>query len=200
MIQWKPKHRNCKVCRTRFFTDSPRVTWCSDACCDAIVADALAKVRAKRDKQARKDHRKAREAVKTLPELRREAQAACNAYVRERDKGKPCISCGRPDDGTHQRHAGHWKTTKARPDIRYEASQIHACCFQCNVYGGGGLHEGYLPELIRRVGQSEVDRLQVTTVRKYSREELEAIKAHYRAETNRLRRNRSSADVAQSCE
>ena len=186
-MNWKPKHRNCKVCRTRFFATGQREWWCSDACCDALVAATLAKVRAKRDKQARKDHRKAREAVKTLPELRREAQAACNAYVRERDKGKPCISCGRPDDGTHQRHAGHWKTVKARPDIRYDAANIHACCMQCNVYGGGGLHDGYLPELIRRVGQAEVDRLQVTTVRKYSIEELQEIKSHYRAETRRLR-------------
>ena len=199
-MNWKPKQRNCKACQTRFLAHREFEWWCSPECGTTLALAKMDKARQAKDKQARKDHRKDKEAVKTLPELRREAQSACNAYIRERDKGKPCISCGRPDDGTHQRHAGHWKTTKARPDIRYEASQIHACCFQCNVYGGGGLHEGYLPELIRRVGQSEVDRLQVTTVRKYSREELEAIKAHYRVETNRLRRNRSSADVAQSCE
>ena len=156
----------------------------------------LEKQRAKRERQDKKQAkeeraatRKAKESAKSRSRLAAEAQEAVNAYVRARDRGKPC-PCGRPDDGTHQRHAGHWKTVKARKDIRFDPANIMTTCYQCNVHGGGGLHPAYFPELLRRIGQDEVDRLERVTIRRYTDDDYREIRDRFRAMKREIERGR----------
>ncbi len=182
--------RKCSVkgCRNPAVYCTPVQCWCSDEHRDILVRQSLDKVRKNRDKEAKAKHKADKARVKTMAKLKAEAQQAVNEYVRARDAGKPCISCGRPDDGQHQRHAGHWKTVKARSDIRFNPDNIHAQCSQCNMYGGGGLHPGYLPELINRIGQGRVNILTICAVVHYTREQLEAIKAEFRQKTREIRK------------
>ena len=124
----KLSRRKCKVCGEYFvpkFHDI-RIRWCCPEH-GAILAmeerekekvKAAAKRIKERKEKERADRRdlKARKvALKTNPQWRSEAQTAFNRYVRLRDAGKPCISCGRlPEQkfgGTMD--CGHYRTRGA---------------------------------------------------------------------------------------
>lgn len=178
-----PKPRKCAVCPTRFVRARPFETWCSPECGLAV----LRKAQDKAALAAKREHRIAKAKVERIGDLKTKAQAAFNAFVRARDAGKPCISCGRPDDGQHQRHASHYKSVGAHPELRFNEDNCHASCSQCNRYDGGGLHAGYLPELLRRIGPERVATLcGPHPPAKWSREELARIRRHYSAEARRL--------------
>lgn len=126
---------------------------CSPSC-------AIAELAAKKAKAARVERietAKALAKLKTRATLIREAQAAVNAYVRARDAHLPCVSCGRHHEG--QWHAGHYRSTGSRPDLRFDLANIHKQCAPCNNHLSGNSIP-YRAELIRRIGQAEVDRLE----------------------------------------
>lgn len=176
----------CKVCREPSTMTVGLYRVCSMSCALTLARKNQAATERKRAKVERRAHREAKAKVNPLATLKREAQAAVNAYVRARDAHLPCMTCGRTTAG--QWDAGHWKTTKARPDIRFDPANIHKQCSQCNQFEGGGLHPNYLPELVRRIGQAEVDRLLVQTIRRYTREELTAIRDDFRQRKRELDR------------
>lgn len=183
----KPKTRKCKVkgCRNRLTPVRPTHVVCSPEC-------GLILARQKRERQERIAHKADKERVKSARQLMADCQREFNRFIRERDWFRPCISCGRPNDGDHQRHAGHWKTVKARPDIRFNPDNVHAQCSQCNRFDGGGLHEGYKPELIRRIGPDRVATLEHDAgPRRYTREELAGMIVTFRREANALKAART---------
>lgn len=173
--------RRCRNCRkeARFlFGLTPA---CSVECA-AIIGRKTA------DKSKAAKQKADRERVKTRRELMTEAQRAFNAYVRARDAGKPCISCGRPDDGLHQRHAGHFLSVGSHLELRFEESNCHAQCSQCNNHLSGNLL-GYRPALIERIGADKVAWLEGEhQPAKFERGDLVAMKVHYRKLTRELQR------------
>ena len=107
----------------------------------------------------------------------KEAQKAFNAYIRKRDEIEPCISCQRYHNG--QYHAGHFKTTAARPDLRFNEDNCHKQCAPCNNHLSGNIGE-YIVNLLDKIGKARFDALtQVKTV-KYSCEELKRIELKYK--------------------
>ena len=115
----------------------------------------------------------------------RETERSVNAYVRTRDKGMPCISCGRFHDG--QWHAGHYRSKGSAPHLRFDAERnIFRQCAPCNTYLSGNLIN-YRRGLIARIGIADVELLEAdSTPRKYTIDELKAIKAKYTAMTKEL--------------
>jgi hypothetical protein len=137
--------------------------------------------RAKHERIA--DRAKAQE-LKPLRQLLGEAQGAFNAFIRERDSSLPCISCGRFHEG--QWHAGHYLSTSARPALRFDESNVHRQCQPCNAHLSGNL-AAYRLALVHRIGAGELSRLENTTApRKWTREELTAIKTIYSAKRRAL--------------
>ena len=109
---------------------------------------------------------------------KREAQKAFNAYIRERDKLDPCISCGRHHDG--QYHAGHYKTTGAHPEIRFEPLNCHKQCSVCNNHLSGNL-VNYRVNLIDKIGLDKVEWLEGKhEPQKYTCEDLLKIEQEYK--------------------
>lgn len=111
------------------------------------------------ERAAREDRRQTRaqiEAMKPRSYWVKRAQAAVNAWVRLRDEGKPCISCGTMTATAW--HAGHFYSTAARPDLRFDTANIHKQCSQCNLYLSGNLI-AYRLALPERIGIAELDRL-----------------------------------------
>jgi hypothetical protein len=103
--------------------------------------------------------RKARVALKTLKEWLDEAQNACNAYIRERDRLEPCISCGTTNQNI-QYCAGHYKSRGARPELRFNPMNIHKQCnFHCNQQKSGNI-ENYRPNLVSKIGLRNVEWLE----------------------------------------
>ena len=151
------KPRTCRVCKTVFHPAKIMQTVCSPDC---AIKQAQAK-RAKDERIAGLEDRKTvkmkLEALKPLSYWADKAQKAVNAYIRERDKDDPCISCGRFHGGKW--NAGHYISRGASPALRFHPDNIHKQCEPCNTSKSGNQIE-YRKRLIEKIGQKAVDWLE----------------------------------------
>lgn len=105
-------------------------------------------------------------------------QREFNAYIRLRDANLPCVSCGRFHQG--QWHAGHYRTTKAQPALRYNELNCNRQCSSCNNHLSGAITE-YRIELIRRIGIDLVEWLERDfPAPKWTIDELKALRQYYK--------------------
>lgn len=195
MIIFKPKkRRQCKApgCCNRFLAHRQNEWWCSPECGTVVALAKMAKVRERQAAADRREHRLKKQSAKPRRKLLSEVQAAFNWYVRERDWHLPCISCGRPNDGQHQRHASHFKPAGSNPALRFDPANCHAACSVCNNHLSGNLIP-YRAALPGRIGAAELERLEgPQQAAKWPVEELEAMKKHFNAEARRLARARGA--------
>ncbi len=192
----KLRRRRCKICREWFIPKQSFQNWCSPEHGFELSEQrknkdrekALAKLKKENQKKEReaKDKLKARKlAVKPLSYFTKQAQTAFNAFIRERDKDEPCISCGRFHEG--QYHAGHYRTTGANPELRFDEDNCHKQCAPCNNHLSGNI-ENYTPRLIEKIGQERFDRLMGShELPKWKREDYERIRDHYRVKLKELK-------------
>jgi hypothetical protein len=116
----------------------------------------------------------------------KEAQHWFNRFIRLRDSGKPCISCDKPDDGSHQRHASHYRSVGACGSMRFDESNVHASCSVCNNHLSGNIGE-YTPRLISKIGREEYDRIKrAPNAQKRTVHELKEIISKYKAKCKEL--------------
>jgi hypothetical protein len=147
-------------------------------------AKTTAKIVRARDK-IRKDR------LKSLRDHKADAQAAVNAYVRARDDGLPCISCGRDHRGAW--HAGHYLTRQAHPELALDPTNIHRQCAPCNLYLSGN-QINFRLGLIARYGVEYVERLESHhPLKKLNAEELKAIRAEYQQKRRDLINQRTQS-------
>lgn len=111
------------------------------------------------------------------------AQGAFNAYIRERDKGRPCISSGRT---TGQMHAGHYRSIGAHPELRFSEINVNLQSMKDNSWLSGNT-AGYRRGLIERYGEDVVSVLEGPHEPKhYSLDEIIEIKETYRRRLKEL--------------
>jgi hypothetical protein len=171
------RQKKCSVCREQFQPVRPLQSVCGLQC--AVIAAESAKA-----KQVRKEYRSAKQKMKSRADWLREAQAAFNRYIRLRDHDKPCISCGRQHQG--QWHAGHYRSVGACPELRFEEANVHKQCAPCNDHLSGNIVE-YRRGLIERIGIDQVEWLEGNhEAKKYTIEEIRAIKAEYTHKSKEL--------------
>ena len=153
---------------------------CGPACAMKIARKAV------QDADKKETKRKL-DAMQTRPQLLKKAQTAFNAYIRARDKGKPCISCDKPlDGGANTFDAGHYRSVGSAPHMRFVEDNCHGQCKHCNNWLAGN-HVEYRKRLLERIGERQLELLESdNTLRKYTKEGLEEIAKHYREETRRL--------------
>lgn len=165
------RQKTCPYCRQKYQPERPLQVACSIPC----VIQHVNTLKAKRE---RKDLKEAKAKLKTRADWMREAQAAFNAWIRKRDENLPCISCGRNHQG--QFHAGHFRTTKAAPELRFSELNVHKQCSVCNNYLSGNIIE-YRRNLLVKIGADNVDWLEGPhEPKKYTVEDLKAIRDEYR--------------------
>jgi Xaa-Pro aminopeptidase len=63
-------------------------------------------------------------------------QETVNAMIRERDLGKPCVTC----EGMHKPFAGHF-CTSTNAATRFHPWNLHGQCNSCNSFNGGMTYE-----------------------------------------------------------
>ena len=181
-IGLKPKA--CKVCKAAFTPRLPLATVCSPVC--ALVKARADRVKSEKVAQAkeRKADKAKLEKLKSRSTLAKEAQTAFNAWVRARDAGNACISCGRHHQG--QNHAGHYLSVGARPELRYEPLNVHLQCAPCNTHLSGNavlFRQG----LIAKIGLELVEWLEGKhPTRHYMPDDFKTMKTYYAAETRAL--------------
>lgn len=196
MNNLKPvKQRKCRCGCGRLFT--PRNSLHVAATMECAVKLAQKQREREETKQAkaqRKATREAKEKLKTRSDWQKEAQSAVNAYVRERDRNKPCISCGRFHQG--QWHAGHFLSRGAHPELALEPLNIHKQCAPCNTHLSGNQIR-YRQGLIERIGLEAVEWLEGPhEPKRYNIEELKAIRDEYRTRLRELQNLADSGSIS----
>ena len=138
-------------------------------------------------KNAAKCDRERKMAVKPLSYWMKRSQSAFNAWVRARDAGQPCISCGRFHQG--QNHAGHYRPAGSNPELRFEPDNCHLQCAPCNSHLSGNLSK-YRPALIAKIGPGRVEWLEGPhEPKRYRKEDYQAIEAEYKAKLKDIQRD-----------
>ncbi|WP_112197828.1 recombination protein NinG [Rahnella sp. NRRL B-41462] len=184
----QPRRRNCKICKTRFKPNMPYEWWCNEEHKEELITKLATKARQKRIQQQERQRKETTQQERRSLKIRKlavqprsyfikQAQQAVNAYIRERDKHLPCVSCGTLSAA--QWDAGHYRTTAAAPQLRFDPRQIWKQCSVCNQHKSGNLVP-YRAELIRRIGLAEVESIEGNHDRhRWTIEECKAIKAEY---------------------
>lgn len=156
------KNRRCAFCKKKVATENAKINGLKAFC---STDHALAWLDSEKGKVALKKVYKAKnkeqlEKLKSLTVLKREAQQAFNAWIRLRDIDEPCISCGeyKPDKLGGGWDAGHLRTVKAAPEVRYNTNNVHKQCKHCNNWLSGNVEE-YRARLNERIGKERVDKL-----------------------------------------
>lgn len=178
----------CKVCEGTYQRLRPMQKVCSPVCALTHTRE-LVKKKAEREAKAERKADKAKlDAMRTKPQLTKLAQTAFNAFIRARDAGKPCISCGTTlskEPNTYD--AGHYRSVGSAPHMRFVEDNCHGQCKHCNNYLAGN-HVEYRKGLVARIGLRSVELIEADTIlRKYSHEGLIEVARHYRAEARRIR-------------
>lgn len=181
------KPSNCKACGNEYQRLRPLQVVCSQSCAMSHAREQVKKKAAKEFKAERKESKAKLDAMRTKPQLTRLAQTAFNAFIRTRDAGKPCISCGNPlssEPNTYD--CGHYRSVGSAPHMRFVEENANGQCKHCNRHLAGN-HVAYRMGLVNRIGQAAVDMIESDSVlRKYSHDGLIEIARHYRSEARRI--------------
>lgn len=186
MIQKPPRPKKCRnpACGQTFTPQRMGQHVCSPLCGLAIKDVNQDKAKKAMDHTERLATRETKERLKTRGDHIKDSQQAFNEFIRLRDQiaGHACISSGRPLDWSGNAvDAGHYRSRGSAPHLRFDERNCHAQSKQDNRFLSGNIAD-YRIRLIDRIGQDEVDSLEADqTVRKYTIEDLQAIKKHYRA-------------------
>lgn len=92
---------------------------------------------------------------KTVPQLIKIAVRHFHLYIRMRDQGQPCISCGsyNTSDASHYFSAGN------HPATRFDENNVHLACRKCNYFLAGNLIP-YRENLIEKIGLKKFELLE----------------------------------------
>ena len=189
----QPKPKKCRVatCGSMFVPARLGQSVCSPACAIIDAPRHQENARKSLAQVERNEIKVRKEKLKSRGEHMREAQQAFNEFIRARDQaaGHLCISSGKPLDWSGNAvDAGHYRSVGSAPHLRFDERNCHAQSKQDNRFLSGNAVD-YRIGLIARIGQEEVDALEADqSVRKYTIEEIKAIKADYRAKTRELKR------------
>ena len=152
----KPKPCRFSKCRKSFipFTSLQVV-------CPGSIECALGYAEEKRKKKYKKTTATMRRAFLATDRKHQtnKAVTACHAYIMERDRQDPCISCGTTKYSTRY-SAGHYLTSGGHPELRFDEDNIHKqCWFNCNKNLSGNIVR-YRPNLVKKIGLDRVERLE----------------------------------------
>ena len=189
MKQSISKQKRCKVCNCMFMKTRKIQPTCNNYECQRDYAlSVAAKSKERRDKAARAKTREVKERLKTRSEHMKEAQAAFNEWVRARDYGNPCISCGRQSGC--KVNAGHYRSVGAQPALRFHPDNVHLQCEHCNKYLSSNAIE-YRIRLVQKIGIEKVEWLEKEhEPQKLAIEVIKEIKQHYRKLARELKKMR----------
>jgi hypothetical protein len=110
------------------------------------------------EKKGKREMKAMRERQKSISQWRRELQQVFNKFIRERDKGKGCISCGAKLQGKYD--AGHYYSVGSYPNLRFNEDNCHGQCVHCNQHLHGNLLE-YQIGIMKRIGKHRLEDLEL---------------------------------------
>ena len=145
----------CKNCKDKFEPKKFNWKWCDKEECNNVgVSETLSKARKKLEQKKRLESRKAKESLLTHKDYLKLLQTAFNAYIRKRDEGLPCVSCGK--EPPFDLAAGHFYSAGNYSFLRFNELNVHGQCnAHCNMFLGGNIHE-YRKRITNRISQEDL--------------------------------------------
>lgn len=185
-----PKPKKCKCCSENFIPRNTLQTACSPKCAIQLAKQITQRNQQRKEKEQRAAWNKRKAETKPLSHWMSMTQRAFNDYIRSRD-GEVCISCGSTTAVSY--HAGHFRTTAAASQLRFNEDNCHSQCAACNVHHSGAIGP-YRINLIAKIGIQRVEVLESNnTPHRYTREELDALRAFYRDKLRELNKQKEAA-------
>lgn len=167
--------KKCKECKDPF---EPRFSTLEKYCWkhECKFIEAMQKVEQKKKSESKEwSERKSKlkKELLTVQDYLKLAQQVFNQYIRKRDEGKNCISCGKPPK---KENAGHYFNANNHWNVRFDELNVHLQCEACNTYLSGNLIE-YGINLEKLIGADEftILREKAYQTRKFTRDELKEI-------------------------
>ena len=168
--------KKCKECRDPF---EPRFSTLEKYCWkhECKFIEAMQKVEQKKKTESKEwSERKSKlkKELLTVQDYLKLAQQVFNQFIRKRDEGKNCISCGKKINGVV--HASHYYNANNHWNVRFDENNVFSCCYKCNVQLSGNLIE-YGINLEKLIGADEfiILREKAYQTRKFTRDELKEI-------------------------
>lgn len=178
-----PKPKKCRTCKQKFIPKNSLQIVCSPSCAMQHVVEQSERKKKRQEKLQRDELRMRRERLKTHAEWLKEAQAAFNRYIRWRDFGKECASCGGILISNSNYITGsavdasHYRSRGAASHLRFNVFNVHAACTRCNRQLSGNAVE-FRIRLINRIGLERVESLERdNTPRKFDIDYLKRMKS-----------------------
>lgn len=174
--------KNCKIC-ARPFQQMTSLHVCCNSLCASRYAQQKREAKEKKDWSAEK--KVIKDKLKTRTDWLNEVQVVFNEFIRLRDKGLPCISCG--NNNEVKWNAGHYRSVGGNPELRFNELNVYKQCEYCNTYLHGNLIE-YRKGLIKKIGAEQVEILEgPQTPKHYSIRELIELKVIYKDKIKNLK-------------
>lgn len=120
-------------------------------------------------------------------------RSVCHEYIRLRDIGKPCISCGIPYLEDFQ--AGHFYKAELFSNLKFDEKNISGQCRKCNLRKEGN-ESGYRAGIIQRYGMDHLtyldDKAKAYKKNDYhwDRAELEEVRKFYQQKLTELNKTK----------
>lgn len=173
----------CLNCKQKFEVKKFNQKYCDDIDCKLVCAlKNLEKIKVKESKEWKKRKQEIIKDSQTVQELMKITQKTFNTYIRQRDKGKKCISCDTilGKEGV-KFDAGHLYSSGGHKNLTFNEDNTNGQCVFCNQHNHGRLLE-YHKRLIERIGIERVEQLdkEAHIVRKFTREELRDLNEYYK--------------------
>ena len=167
------KTRKCRYCKSVF---SPITTLQKNCFEPSCVAEWINEVK---EKNWKRKKAKLKMDLMTIQDYVKLAQQVFNKFIRLRDAGNVCISCGNKlgekfDCGHFYSAGGHWS-------VRFDERNCSAQCVNCNQHKHGNLI-AYRENLLKKIGIEEFENLsaEATKTRKFTIDELKEIISTYK--------------------
>jgi hypothetical protein len=120
---------------------------------------------------------------KSLSYLLESVKTICHKFIRLRDRGKPCISCGQPWHSDFD--AGHFYPAGSFSSLKFDETNISGQCIGCNRFNEGN-EANYRIGLLNRYSKGYLDLLDSKAMldkkikHKWDRQSLEEIREYYK--------------------
>ena len=188
----KLKDKKCKVCSVLFTPFKTTQVVCNYHCAQLYAEEISEKKQAKQKKQEQKEwnarKKEIKESLMTLSDWIKIAQGHFNHYIRLRDKGNNCISCGKQFFKDEIVHASHYKPAGSCQNVRFNEDNVFVSCVKCNTHLSGNPSE-YRERLVKKIGVERVEYVESIAhiTRKFSISEVKEIIETYKKKVKILK-------------
>jgi len=188
------RKKKCKTCKETFQPVRQFQEACSVPCAVELSKLKLIKKQEREKRERKREDKKKLQDFKPIRHWLSKTQAVFNEYIRLRDKNESCISCDRPPHGDDYLtgsvwDCGHYRSIGSAAHLRFDPRNAHKQCVKCNRDLSGNTVE-YRSRLVKKLGKEAVEKLESEYfVRKWTREELEAMRRAYRLKIKDLKQD-----------